>query len=110
MKEEEKKLLRSAIEKKMKRMQREIIDLKELTKPIAPENAIGRLSRMEAIGSKSVAEASLRNYEDRLAKMKEALNNLHKDDFGKCAKCNSEIPFMRLKLMPHSRYCVKCAQ
>ena len=33
---------------------------KELTKPIAPENAIGRVSRMDAINNKSVNEAALK--------------------------------------------------
>ena len=32
---------------------------KMLTKPIAPENAIGRISRMDAINNKSVNEAAL---------------------------------------------------
>ncbi len=32
----------------------EIEVLKELTKPIAPENAIGRVSRMDAINNKSI--------------------------------------------------------
>ena len=36
------------------------LDYKEITKPIAPENAIGRISRMDAINNKSVTEAALR--------------------------------------------------
>jgi len=37
-----------------------IENYKELTKPIAPENAIGRVSRMDAINNKSVNEAALK--------------------------------------------------
>jgi len=32
----------------------------ELTKPVAPDVAIGRISRMDAINNKSVAESALR--------------------------------------------------
>ena len=33
--------------------------MKEATKPISPENNIGRISRMDAINNKSVAEAAM---------------------------------------------------
>mgnify|MGYP001169188271 CR=1 FL=1 len=39
---------------------------KELSKPIAPENSIGRISRMDAINNKSVIEAALRESEFKL--------------------------------------------
>ena len=37
----------------------DIENLKELVKPISPDNAIGRLSRMEALNEKSVNQANL---------------------------------------------------
>ena len=40
--------------------QHKITEYTELCKPIAPENAIGRISRMDAINNKSVIEAALR--------------------------------------------------
>ena len=83
---------------------------KEITKPIPPENAIGRISRMDAINNKSVAEAALREAEDKLNKLKYMLNQVGKEDFGFCARCNNPIPIGRLLLMPQSRFCVHCAQ
>ena len=38
----------------------------ELCKPIAPENAIGRISRMDAINNKSVVEAALRETKNKM--------------------------------------------
>jgi DnaK suppressor protein len=38
-------------------------EYEELTKPIAPDVAIGRISRMDAINNKSVTEAALRQAE-----------------------------------------------
>ena len=86
-----------------------IIEYKEITKPIAPENAIGRISRMDAINNKSVAEAALRKAEEKLSKLKYMLKQVGEDDFGICAKCKKQIPVGRILLMPQSRYCVNCA-
>ena len=43
----------------------ERIEELELTKPIPPENAIGRVSRMDAINNRSVNEAALRTAEQQ---------------------------------------------
>lgn len=107
---DQKALLKTSIQRKIKRLTTEIEELKEVTKPVVPENSIGRLSRMEAINSKSVAEASLRNCENRLKKLKRSLQNISNADFGLCIKCKQPIQVPRLKLMPESEHCVKCAR
>ncbi|NOQ25712.1 MAG: TraR/DksA family transcriptional regulator [Bacteroidales bacterium] len=86
-----------------------IIEYKEITKPIAPENAIGRISRMDAINNKSVAEAALRTAEEKLDKLNYMLTQVGEADFGVCAKCKKPIPIGRILLMPQSRHCVNCA-
>jgi len=82
---------------------------RDLTKPIAPENAIGRVSRMDAINNRSVNEAALRTAEIKLKNLEIALGRVDDPDFGYCARCKGEIPTGRLMLLPHSRTCVKCA-
>lgn len=81
----------------------------ELTKPIAPENAIGRVSRMDAINNRSVNEAALKKAEQKLSNLKIALSNINDPDFGVCYKCKQNIPIGRVLLMPHARFCVQCA-
>ena len=44
--------VKTLIEKEISKTQGLIAEYKELTKPIAPENAIGRISRMDAINNK----------------------------------------------------------
>lgn len=87
-----------------------INEYKELTKPIAPENAIGRISRMDAINNKSINEAALRKAETKLTNLEYALSNIDNPEFGKCVKCKGEIPIQRIILMPQSRFCVRCAR
>lgn len=83
---------------------------KELTKPISPENAIGRVSRMDAINNKAINLVALRNAEIKLNNLKVALSKVDDIDFGICFKCNKIIPLGRLLLMPHSITCVNCSK
>lgn len=86
-----------------------IAQLEEATRPIAPENAIGRVSRMDAINNKSVAEASLRTAQRKLNSLKTALHKIDDPDFGTCSRCGQPIPSARLMFMPQSSRCVRCA-
>ena len=91
-------------------VEKDIAALEELTKPIAPDNAIGRLSRMEAIGSKSINEANLASARTKLAKLKYALAGIDKEDFGICMECGEPIPIARIMIVPESKFCVSCAE
>lgn len=99
-----------AIKEEIVKTERSIKNYKELTKPIAPENAIGRVSRMDAINNKSVNEAALKKAEQKLKNLNIALSNINDSDFGLCFKCNNTIPIGRILLMPHTRFCVQCAR
>ena len=86
-----------------------VADYRDMTKPISPENAVGRISRMDAINNKSVAEAALRQAESKLKNLNLVLNAIDGKDFGICLKCQEPIPIGRILLMPQSRFCVNCA-
>lgn len=94
----------------IEKTERLIVEYRELTRPIAPDDAIGRITRMDAINNKSVNEASLRQTEQKLQLLNENLKKIGDDDFGLCLKCKRPIPLGRIVLMPQSRYCVNCAQ
>ncbi|HHH52045.1 MAG TPA: TraR/DksA family transcriptional regulator [Bacteroidetes bacterium] len=96
--------------KKIERTKRKIKSYEEMTQPIAPENSIGRISRMDAINNKSVAEAGLREAQKVLAGLEYMLANIDNPDFGKCKKCGTDIPVQRMLLVPHSPYCVNCSE
>ena len=98
------------LKKEIKKTKELIEEYKEFTKPFAPENSIGRISRMDAINNKTINEAALRKAEDKLKNLEFALSNIDDPDFGKCLKCKQEIPTQRIMLMPQSRFCVNCAK
>lgn len=109
MTKEERKILRKKIESQIAELSIEIKDLKELTKPVAPENAIGRISRMDVINNRSVNLAALQKAELRFRGLEEALKNIDLEEFGICIRCKNPIPIGRLLLRPQSKSCVNCA-
>jgi len=109
MDKKEKAQLKENIIVKISQFEKQIIDLKELTKPISPDCAIGRVSRMDAINNKSVNEAALRQKQSQLNSLKEALKNINEERFGICIGCGQSIPMGRILLMPGSKKCVQCA-
>ena len=94
----------------IEKTEKQIAHYREKIKPIAPDNAIGRISRMDAIINKSVVETSLIQAETRLKSLKQALSNLSSPDFGICIRCGDPIPVGRILVMPETRVCVDCAQ
>jgi len=109
MQKEEKQTIHDKIVEKLVRIAEDIKELKELTVPIAPDCAIGRISRMDAINNKSVNEAALRKKEEQQKQLKYAFSQIDDDKFGQCVTCGAEIPYGRIMLMPESNKCVRCA-
>jgi len=109
MTKQERKELKEKIIAKITQTEQEIIELSELTKPISPENSIGRVSRMDAINNKSVAEAALRSSKQKLNKLHFALTKVDAEDFGNCIYCKNAIQPARLMYLPESTRCVRCA-
>lgn len=101
---------RVTIEAEIARTEGLIEEYKELTKPIAPDVAIGRVSRMDAINNKSINEAALRQAEERKTKLQKVLAKVGKPEFGLCAKCGNPIPVGRILIRPESSRCVNCAR
>lgn len=101
--------IKDIILKEIDKTKAKITSYEEMSSPVSPDDAIGRVSRMDAINNKSVTEAALRQAKQKLAKLDHALEHVDDDDFGICRRCGQTIPVMRVVLMPQSPYCVRCA-
>ncbi len=110
MNEAEKSKLETCIREKIYTVKNDIDAYAELAKPVSPDNAIGRITRMEAINSKSINEASLNKAKRTLIGLETALKMIDDPDFGYCHECEEQIPIARLMIMPESVFCVKCAE
>jgi len=102
--------LREKIQEEILKTNQTIVDYKDLSKPVSLDSAIGRISRMDAINNKSITESALRQAEEKLAKLNQALTKVGTKDFGVCIKCKQPIPLGRILLMPESLRCVNCAR
>lgn len=91
-------------------IQKEIIELKEKTKPISPDVSIGRLTRQEMIQEQQVNMHALNEVNIRLNKLTYASKKIDKDNYGICMECEEDILFERLMLVPESSHCVSCKQ
>lgn len=101
--------LKVRILEEIEKTEQQIAEYRELTKPIAPDVAIGRVSRMDAINNKSVFEASLVQAQQKLNSLQRVLQLYGTPQFGLCIKCNNPIPTQRILFRPQSLLCVKCA-
>ncbi|GFM36801.1 TraR/DksA family transcriptional regulator [Desulfovibrio psychrotolerans] len=110
MTEADRTAIRRKIQDEMERLRPEIERLREVTRPVAPDDSIGRLSRMDNIVNIGVNKAALGKAAARLAGLEYALTQLDSPDFGTCAECGTSIPLARLLAMPESDLCVRCAE
>lgn len=104
----EREKITEVISTNIKKLNSEITELEELTKPIPLDAAIGRISRMDAINNKTINDSALRNKRKIIARLERALDQSTESDFGLCQRCGNEIPFGRLEYMPHTTRCIHC--
>lgn len=106
---EEKQQILERIHSEIESATEQIVELKEMTQPIAPDAAIGRISRMDAINNKSVNELLLSKTKAKLQRLEASLSSIDNDDYGLCRVCKKPIPHGRLMMLPESDKCVDCA-
>ncbi len=105
----DKEVIKARVKKKIVQVKDLIHELEDLCRPVAPDVAIGRVSRMDAINNKSVNEAALRQAREKLRALENALEHIDKSTFGTCSRCSNPIPLGRLMVMPESTTCIRCS-
>ncbi len=73
------------------------------------QQAVGRLSRMDAMQQQAMAIETERRRGFQLDRIEAALKRMDDESFGFCALCDGEIGEKRLTLDPTIPTCVKCA-
>lgn len=97
------------IETSLAELEKSMVSLKEMTKPIAPDRALGRIARADMMYMKNIHEANYNKAVFRCSQLKEALKRIHQPDFGLCQWCHQPIGMPRLLAMPETTKCVRCA-
>ena len=98
------------IDELITRLTKEVEDSSADTAAVAPDNAIGRVSRMDSIMSQEVAKAMVAAKQKRLVDLHAARRRLDDGSFGMCAACFEDIEFERLEAAPETLLCQTCAR
>lgn len=86
------------------------LDDTEDTNPVAPDRAIGRLTRQDAIQSQQMALELRRRNQGRLRQVEQALRRIGEGSYGLCIRCEEEISEARLNVRPETPLCIDCAE
>ena len=81
---------------------------REGSRPVALDEPIGRLTRMDAIQQQSMSEATRRRTALRLRQIAQALGLIPRGEYGVCRRCEDPIGYARLSARPESPYCLDC--
>ncbi|MEQ9257469.1 MAG: TraR/DksA C4-type zinc finger protein [Roseovarius sp.] len=73
------------------------------------QQAVGRLSRMDALQNQAMARATAGRRETERRRLQSALARMDEGEFGYCEECGEEIAPGRLRLDPAATRCVECA-
>ncbi len=73
------------------------------------QQAVGRLSRMDALQNQAMAKAQQANRDVETLRLRAALDRIEEGEFGYCEDCGEEVPVGRLELDPAASKCVSCA-
>ncbi|WP_395175727.1 TraR/DksA family transcriptional regulator [Roseibium alexandrii] len=74
------------------------------------QQAVGRLSRMDALQGQAMAQASERQRRADIQRIEAALKRLDEGEYGYCAQCGEDIAAKRLKVDPAAAFCIRCAK
>ena len=74
------------------------------------QQAVGRLSRMDAMQRQAMAQATERRREAERLRLRAALARLDEGEYGYCIECGEEIAAGRLDADPAVPTCVSCAR
>ena len=84
-------------------------DNEDTSKPVQlDQQALGRVSRIDAIQQQKMAIANRSNQELTLVQIMQALRRIQEDDYGYCQECDIPIPYERLLIKPETKLCIQC--
>ena len=74
------------------------------------QQAVGRLSRMDALQGQAMAQASERQRRADIQRIEAALKRLDDGEYGYCVDCGEAIAAKRLEVDPAAAFCIRCAK
>jgi DnaK suppressor protein len=108
--ENDRREIRVKLERQLEQARTQLEALRGSSAPVSLDLSIGRLSRVDAMQQQQMALAADRARQQRIARIKAALERMDQDEFGDRLECGEPIPDGRLTADPTALFCVECAK
>ena len=110
MNETETNKFRALIQARLDALEREDARGKDAQSVVTlDQQSVGRLSRMDALQSQSMAKGLQARRNAQRVALKQALSRLDSAEFGSCLDCGDDIALKRLEFDPSAFKCISCA-
>lgn len=96
------------LEAREQTLREQLASNEELCTPPSPDNAIGRLTRQDALQQQQMALHARRRLQLQLEQLRGAFARLDAGTYGICPFCTEPIAQARLDLAPETPFCIDC--
>lgn len=97
------------LRQKLSELSQQDKDTEDARKPVElDQQAIGRLSRMDALQQQAMAKATSNLRAVEIKKINSALERLAQGEYGYCLDCGEDLPHARLQQDPAVQLCIDC--
>lgn len=101
--------LTKQLESKAAELELQLQDSRQSTEPVTlDQQAVGRVSRMDAIQQQQMAVANREQSALLLKLITAALLRVKSGEYGYCQQCGEPVAFARLEAQPYTPNCLDC--
>jgi len=100
--------LRAELRRLRDALQHQIDSSADAASPVALDEPIGRVSRIDAIAQQRMVQANRQASRGRLQQVDAALSRMDEDEYGECLECGEPVGFARLEVKPEATLCIAC--
>lgn len=100
--------LRALIERNIAELEVSIPRMREQMAPVAPDSAIGRLSRTDSMMNAGTVGLALKDAQARLTRLRNRLERIDDPEIDRCSICRKELGLQRLFAVPDRGMCTDC--
>ena len=99
---------RRALQKLHEALSQLVANTTEAAKPVALDEPIGRLSRVDAMQQQRMVAANRQAARQRRRQVEAALARIDSGEYGECLGCGENIKSKRLAVQPEAALCLEC--
>ena len=100
---------KASVKETLVRLEKELQELEKELQPIAPECALGTLSRFEMMQDQERIHTTYLVVKQQFDALTYTYRHIDDEGFGLCCVCDEEIATARLLAVPETRMCIDCA-